>query len=131
MDKIKKYIPKFITLALVIVAVFAAVELYRRYTEQPWTRDGQIRADVIKVAPRVSGYVVRVAVSDNQTIKKGQLLFEIDPSDYELAVRHAEVNLDQAREDVEALEAAVRAAEAGVEQSNAAVKHFLRFPGQA
>jgi len=117
----KKYIPKLVTLVLVIVAAVAAFELYRRYAEQPWTRDGQVRAAVIKVAPRVSGYVVRVAVSDNQSIKKGQLLFEIDPSDYELAVRHAEVSLDQAREDVEALEAAVRAAEAVVKQSNAAV----------
>jgi len=120
-DEIKKYIPKLVTLVLVIVAAFAAFGLYRRYAERPWTRDGQVRADVIKVAPRVSGYVVRVAVRDNQSIKKGQLLFEIDPSDYELAVRHAEVSLDQAREDVEALEAAVRAAEAVVKQSNAAV----------
>jgi multidrug resistance efflux pump len=62
-----------------------------------------------------------VAVSDNQQVKQGELLFAIDPSDYELAVKQAQVSLDQAREDVEALEAAVRAAEAVVEQSNAAV----------
>jgi multidrug resistance efflux pump len=117
----KKYAPKLVTLTLVVVAGLAAFALSRQYRERPWTRDGQVRADIIRVAPRVSGYVVRVAVSDNQSIKKGQLLFEIDPSDYELAIRHAEVSLDQAREDVAALEAAVRAAEAVVEQSNAAV----------
>ncbi len=64
---------------------------------------------------------MQVAVSDNQQVKKGQLLFVIDPSDYQLAVEQAQVSLDQAREDVEALEAAVRAAEAMVQQSNAAV----------
>jgi multidrug resistance efflux pump len=120
-DKIKKYIPKLVTLVVVIAAAIAAYGLYQRYTERPWTRDGQVRADVIKVAPRVSGYVVQVPVSDNQQVKQGQLLFAIDPRDYELAVRQAQVSLDQAREDVEALEAAVRAAEAMVQQSNAAV----------
>ena len=120
-DIAKQYAPKLATAALVILAGIAAVALFRQYTQQPWTRDGQVRADIIKVAPRVSGYIVRVAVRDNQPIKKGQLLFEIDPSDYDLAVRQAEVSLDQAREDVEALVAAVRAAEAMVEQSNAAV----------
>jgi multidrug resistance efflux pump len=121
-DLAKKYAPKLATFALIIVAGFAALSLFRRYTTRPWTRDGQIRADVVKVAPRVSGYVVKVAVSDNQQVNKGQLLFEIDPSDYQLTVEHSQVSLDQAREDVEALEASVRAAEAMVQQSNAAVK---------
>ena len=93
---------KLATFALIIVAGFAALSLFRRYTTRPWTRDGQIRADVVKVAPRVSGYVVKVAVSDNQQVKAGQLLFEIDPSDYQLTVEHSQVSLDQAREDVEA-----------------------------
>jgi multidrug resistance efflux pump len=120
-DKIRKHIPKVVTLVLVIVAAIAAFQLYRRYSERPWTRDGQVRADVIKVAPRVSGYVVQVAVRDNQQVRKGQLLFAIDPRDYQLDVEHAQVSLDQTREDVEALEAAVRAAEAKVKQSNAGV----------
>ena len=120
-DIAKKYAPKLATFALIIVAGFAALSLFRRYTTRPWTRDGQIRADVVKVAPRVSGYVVKVAVSDNQQVKAGQLLFEIDPSDYQLTVEHSQVSLDQAREDVEALEASVRAAEAMVQQSKAAV----------
>ena len=121
-DFARKHVPKLATFTLVLVAGIAAATLFRQYTKRPWTRDGQVRADIIKAAPRVSGYVVQVAVSDNQQVKKGQLLFVIDPSDYQLDVRHAEVSLDQAREDVEALEAAVRAAEAMVQQSNAAVK---------
>lgn len=120
-DLAKKYAPKLATLTLVVVAAVAAFALLRQYRERPWTRDAQIRADVVKVAPRVSGYVAEVAVRDNQTVEKGKLLLAIDPSDYQLAVRHAQVSLNQAREDVEALEAAVRAAEAMVQQSNAAV----------
>jgi multidrug resistance efflux pump len=120
-DITKRYAPKLATFALVLIAGFAAFALFRQYTRRPWTRDGQVRADIIKVAPRVSGYIVQVAVTDNQQVKKGQLLFVIDPSDYQLDVEHARVSLDQTREDVEALEAAVRAAEAMIEQSNAAV----------
>ena len=64
---------------------------------------------------------VRGQYEDNQFVKKGDLLFEIDESNYQLAVDQAQVALDQAREDVQALEASVRAAEAVVAQSKAAV----------
>jgi multidrug resistance efflux pump len=117
----KKVTPKLATLSLVIVAAIAAYALYVRYTDRPWTRDGQVRADIVKIAPRVEGYIVRVAVKDNQFVRKGELLFEIDPRNYQFAVDTDQVGLDQAREDVEALEAAVRAVEASVKQSEAAV----------
>jgi multidrug resistance efflux pump len=120
-DIAKKVAPKLATLTLVVVAAIAAYALYLRYTERPWTRDGQVRADIIKVAPRVEGYIVQVAVKDNQFVRKGELLFEIDPRSYQFAVDTDQVSLDQAREDVAALEAAVRAAEATVKQGEAAV----------
>ena len=117
----KKVAPKLATLTLAGVAAIAAYALYLRYTERPWTRDGQVRADIIKVAPRVEGYIVQVAVKDNQFVRKGELLFEIDPRNYQFAVDADQVSLDQAREDVAALEAAVRGAEATVKQGEAAV----------
>jgi multidrug resistance efflux pump len=120
-DIAKKVAPKLATLTLVVVASLAAYALYLRYTERPWTRDGQVRADIIKVAPRVEGYIVQVAVKDNQFVRKGELLFEIDPRNYQFAVDADQVSLDQAREDVAALEAAVRGAEATVKQGEAAV----------
>jgi multidrug resistance efflux pump len=109
------------TMALVLLAAVATVALFRQYSNRPWTRDGQVRADIIKIAPRVSGYVAEVDVKDNQQVRKGQLLFTIDSSNYQLDVEHAQVSLDQAREDVEALEASVRAAEAMIEQANSSV----------
>jgi multidrug resistance efflux pump len=56
----------------------------------PWTRDGRVRADVVQVAPDVSGLVTDVLVHDNQGVKKGQALFVIDQPCVELALRQTE-----------------------------------------
>jgi RND family efflux transporter MFP subunit len=56
----------------------------------PWTRDGRVRADIINVAADVNGYVVNVPVKDNQLVKKGDVLLEIDPEHYEIAVKQAQ-----------------------------------------
>jgi RND family efflux transporter MFP subunit len=58
--------------------------------DTPWTRDGRVRADVINVAADVTGVVVDVPVKDNQPVKKGDLLMQIDPEHYQLAVKQAE-----------------------------------------
>lgn len=75
-----------VTLIIVGLAVWAAVSLYSRYIENPWTRDGQVRANIVGIAPRVSGPIIHVAVRDNQHLRKGDLLFEIDPSDFQAQV---------------------------------------------
>jgi multidrug resistance efflux pump len=80
-----------------------------------------VRADIVKIAPRVMGYIVQVAVKDNQFVRKGELLFRIDPSSFQLSVDTAQVQLEQAREEVAALEAAVKAAEAMVLESEAGI----------
>ena len=87
-----------ITLILVGLAAWAAGSLYYRYLENPWTRDGQVRANIVGIAPRVSGPIIRVAVQDNQQVKQGDLLFEIDPSDFQAQVDIADgqVQNDQA-----------------------------------
>jgi multidrug resistance efflux pump len=74
------------TLIMVGLAVWAAVSLYRRYVEHPWTRDGQVRANIVGIAPRVSGPIIDVAVRDNQQLRQGDLLFEIDPADFQAKV---------------------------------------------
>jgi len=118
-DIMKNISSKLPTLLLVLVAVVLAYVVYQRWTHDPWTRDGQVRADIVKIAPRVSGYIVEIAVQDNQFVHEGELLFRIDPSSYQLAVDTAQVQLQQAKEDVAALVAAVKAAEARVLQSEA------------
>ena len=74
------------TIIIIGLAVWAAVSLYSRYVQNPWTRDGQVRANIVGIAPRVSGPIIVVAVRDNERVKKGDLLFEIDPNDFQAQV---------------------------------------------
>jgi multidrug resistance efflux pump len=107
--------------AIIAVAVIACGFLYLRFVRHPWTRDGQVSANIILVAPRVTGVVVEVGVIDNQLVGEGALLFEIDPSDYEVGVATARTQLEETRQQVAALEAAVVAAEAGVQEAEAGI----------
>jgi len=85
-----------VTLAAVIVAGIVLASMYQEYLFHPWTRDGHVRAQVIKITPRVGGPIVDLPVRDNQAVTKGDLLFKIDPRTYELAVEQAEAKLKQA-----------------------------------
>ncbi|WP_157217078.1 efflux RND transporter periplasmic adaptor subunit [Flavisphingomonas formosensis] len=85
------------TLLLVILALFVALWLWRRYETDPWTRDGHVRADVVRVAPDVGGLVTSVAVKDNQTVHKGDLLFVVDMPRYADALGTADANIASAR----------------------------------
>ena len=82
-----------ITTAVVIVALIALRFLWQRYEIDPWTRDGRIRADIVQVAPDVSGLVTDVFIHDNQIVRKGQPLFVIDLPRFQLAMRQAEAAL--------------------------------------
>ena len=97
-----------ITLGLVGLAGWAAFSLYHRYIQNPWTRDSQVRANIVGIAPRVSGPIVQVAVHDNQEVKKGDLLFEIDPTDFQAQldlatgqVQNAEANFKQQQQNLD------------------------------
>jgi len=97
-----------ITLALIALAGWAAFSLYHQYIQNPWTRDGQVRANIVGIAPRVSGPIIRVAVHDNQQVKKGDSLFEIDPTDFQAQVDvstgqvlNAEANFKQRQQDLD------------------------------
>ncbi len=78
-----------VTLVVVAVACLAAQRLWIHYEEEPWTRDGRVRADVVQVAPDVSGLVTQVFVRDNQPVAAGTPLFEVDRPRYRLAVAQA------------------------------------------
>lgn len=84
-----------VTGTLIVLAVVVTTLLYYRSVNRPWTRDGQVRAKIIEIASQVSGQVIKVAVIDNQRVKKGNLLFQIDPKDYELQVKDAEAVIEQ------------------------------------
>ena len=97
-----------VTLIVVVVAATTGWFLYRKYITDPWTRDSQIRANIVGIAPRVAGPIITIPVQDNQEVKAGDLLFEIDPADYKTALASAQAsvanlqaNLLQKRQDLD------------------------------
>ncbi|MHB1729675.1 MAG: biotin/lipoyl-binding protein, partial [Leptospirillum sp.] len=75
-----------VTFVIFLLASFVAWRLWVYYLEAPWTRDGKIRADFISVAPDVSGLVSQVLVHENDQVKKGDILFRIDPDRFSIAI---------------------------------------------
>jgi RND family efflux transporter MFP subunit len=86
----KKLFSLIATLLVLALAIWIGRLLWIHYMDTPWTRDGRVRADVINVAADVTGTVVDVPVRDNQQVKKGDLLMQIDPEHYQLAVKQAQ-----------------------------------------
>ncbi|HEY5792710.1 MAG TPA: HlyD family secretion protein [Chthoniobacterales bacterium] len=84
-----------ITGSVVVLAALAALILYGRYLDRPWTRDGQVQANIVGIAPRVAGPIIQIPIKDNQAVKKDDLLFEIDPSTFQAAVDQAAAQLKQ------------------------------------
>jgi multidrug resistance efflux pump len=103
-DNIKSRIPLapiLITLATVAVAALLAWAMWQAYMGAPWTRDGTVRAYVVTMAPEVAGRIVKLPLADNQFVHKGDVLFEIDPADYRIALEQAQA---QAQRDGAALD---------------------------
>src|SRR5712672_853198 len=82
-----------LTLVLLTVAVFLGYDLARYYLYSLWTRDARVRANVVTVAPDVSGYVDDIRVRNNQFVHKGDVLFTIDQERFRLALADAEAAL--------------------------------------
>lgn len=128
-----------LTAFAVLAALFAGWQLWVHYEVEPWTRDGRVKAYVVQVAPDVSGLVSAVPVHDNQDVKAGDILFEIDRARFELALAQADaavraerVARDQAQRDLKRNRALGQlvAAEA-VEQSQARLQQHEAALAQA
>jgi RND family efflux transporter MFP subunit len=87
---------------VVLLALLLAWALWWHYFRSPWTRDGRVRVEVVNIAAQISGEVVALPVVDNQRVKKGDVLFEIESVDYKLALAQAEA-LVQSRQDQAAI----------------------------
>jgi len=93
------------TLAMLALAALLVGALWRYYMFDPWTRDGTVRADVVTIAPEVSGTVVDLKVADNQFVHKGDVLYVIDPIRFRLALQQAQAMAESRKQDMEVMEA--------------------------
>jgi RND family efflux transporter MFP subunit len=85
----------------VLAALWTGYKLWDYYMDEPWTRDGHVRADVVPVAPDVSGFVTEVLVRDNQHVQRGEVLFRIDLVRYAIAVAQASAVAEARRAQLE------------------------------
>jgi RND family efflux transporter MFP subunit len=92
-----RVVPVLITAIAVALAAWLGVKGWNLYMETPWTRDGTVRAYVVTIAPEIAGRIVSLPVTDNQFVHKGDLLVQIDPTDYKIAVDLAQAAGDQAQ----------------------------------
>jgi multidrug resistance efflux pump len=84
---------RLVTGVAVLLALLLGWTLWWEYFRAPWTRDGRVRAEVVNIAAQINGQVVELPVVDNQWVKKGDVLFKIEPIDYQLALSQAEANV--------------------------------------
>jgi len=117
---------------IVVVVIIGGVFLWRYLSSYESTDDAQVDVHLYPVSARVSGYVVKVNVDDNQWVEKGTVLVEIDPKDYEVAVAQAQANLANAEATAQSLNITVpitsvntssqlKFAASGIEDANAGV----------
>lgn len=91
MKNIAALIRRFAVTALAVVAALAVGRyLWVYYMDAPWTRDGRVRADVVTVAPDVSGFATEIMVKDNQAVQRGDVLLRIDRARFALALQQAD-----------------------------------------
>jgi RND family efflux transporter MFP subunit len=103
-DKIRSrvpVVPMLIALGTVAAAAVLAWATWQTYMGAPWTRDGTVRAYVVTMAPEVAGRIVKLPIADNQFVHKGDVLFEIEPTDYRIALEGAQA---QAKRDAATLD---------------------------
>jgi RND family efflux transporter MFP subunit len=84
-----------VTACLLGGAAATARPVWAYYMDAPWTRDGRVAADVVAVAPDVSGLISDVAVEDNQAVHRGAVLFHIDEARFRLALAQAQAVMDE------------------------------------
>jgi multidrug efflux system membrane fusion protein len=124
--KIKRFFILALSLGIICLAVVLSLRAWDFNERHPRTDDAVSRANLIGIAPRVSGPIVKIHVTDNQSVKGGDLLFEIDPADYQLSVDRAQSSLAALDQQIEVaksqdaqLKFQVSAAEAAVRQATA------------
>ncbi|MET0661178.1 MAG: HlyD family secretion protein [Steroidobacteraceae bacterium] len=86
---------KVATAGIAVVAMAVALVTWDQYNAGPWTRNGRVRVHVASVAPQISGQIRELRIADNQFVRKGDILYVIEPFDFEAALRAHKATLQQ------------------------------------
>ena len=120
---------RLLSIGAIVAAVVLVLVIWKLKERHPRTDDAVARANVVGIAPRVRGQIIALHVVDNQAVKEGDPLFEIDPDDYELDLRIAQAALARldrqivvARAQDAQLSYQIGAARAGVDRAKAELK---------
>jgi multidrug resistance efflux pump len=114
-----RVMPILVTLVAVALAVLLGWAAWNNYMGAPWTRDATVRAYVVTMAPEVTGRIVQLPVGDNRYVHKGDLLMEIDPTNFTIAVSQAEATVRQAQASVQNIDAQMAVQQAQISASQA------------
>lgn len=117
------------TLTILVVAIVLVRMLWLDYMYSPWTRDGRVRAQVVQVATDVSGLVSDVRVKDNQLVRKGDILFVLDPARFHYAVAQADADLARAQAQMAQAKARMAASESGFAMKRAQAARRANLAG--
>ena len=126
----KNHLKQLFTFLLVAIAIGLVLIKYWDYVLNPWTRDGQVRANVVQIASRISAPIINLPIKDNQFVKAGDLLFELDPRTFKAAVDQAKAQLENTGDNVKALERQVDVSKANVESALATIEESKRSISQ-
>lgn len=121
-------LPAFLLrLALVLLAAICVTATAITLDRRPRTEDAVIRANVVGIAPQVSGAIVQIPVVDNQRVKRGDLLLELDDRTYRAEVAQAKARLETVKLDVSALAAEIGVARASLRERQARAAYATSF----
>ena len=116
-----RVMPILVTLVAVALAGLLGWAAWNNYMGAPWTRDATVRAYVVTMAPEVTGRIVQLPVGDNRYVHKGDLLMEIDPTNFTIAVNQAEATVRQAQASVQNIDAQMAVQQAQISACQAQV----------
>lgn len=129
----KKYLPKLILAIFLILAVIAVIYYFLVYRFYESTDNAYLKADVTWVSPRVAGEITRLDVKNNQAVKAGQVLMQLDDRDTQARYQQAsaitqlkEAALDVQRQNIAGQQAMIAEAQAGLEAANAEMSRLKK-----
>jgi multidrug efflux system membrane fusion protein len=126
-DAGRRQLGRILSVVIVVAAAATSLWVYLLSTWHPRTDDAFVRANVIGIAPHVSGPIVELPLVDNQPVRQGELLFVVDPRPYEAALAAARAELEVVQSDLEAQRAALTAAEAELARREADATYASQY----